>query len=128
MKSLVLALSTVLITSISTTTWAGERGYHRHDHHRQPHRQRHHHHEYRSSHKHNHGVYLAGGLVLGAVINELSRPREVYVKETVHVPRTHYNNPRSVREFRLDGDGRCYEVENRGDHRVLFEVSRSACY
>lgn len=124
MKSLVLALSAVLITSISTTTWAGERGYHRdhHNHHRR------HHHEYRPSHRHNHGAYLAGGLVLGAVINELSRPREVYVKETVYVPRTQYDNPQSVRELRLDGDGRCYEVEYRGDRRVLFEVPRSACY
>gem|GEM_PF-5619132 len=66
--------------------------------------------------------------MLGAVINELSRPRDTYVKETVYVAPTHYDNPRAVREFRLDGDGRCYEVEYRGDRRVLLEVSRSACY
>jgi hypothetical protein len=126
MKSMVLALGAILITSVSTTTWAGERGHHRHDQHR--HYRQHHHHAYRPSHKHNHGAYLAGGLVLGAVINELSRPRDAYVKETVYVTRAHYENPSAMRELRLDGDGRCYEVENRGDRRLLLEVPRSACY
>jgi hypothetical protein len=124
MKARVIALSALFITSISTTVWAGERGRYGHGH------QRHHHHHSHHSHGHghNHGAYLVGGMVLGAVVNELSRPRAAYAKETVYVTHTDYDQPRVVREFRLDSDGRCYEVDNRGDRRVLLEVPRSACY
>lgn len=140
LKPYALALGAVVLTSISTATWAGERGHHGrhhyhghhggHGHHYKGHGHRHHsshgHHHYSSSHGHN-GAYLIGGMVLGAAISELSRPRETYTKETVYVTRTEYVQPRT-REYRLEGDGRCYEVDNRGDRVVLLEVSRSACY
>lgn len=130
MKSLAFTLSALLISSLlSTNTWAGERGRHWHGHgHHPQHHSRHHHHHHHYGRGHDKGAYLIGGLVLGAVVSELARPRDSYVKETVYVTRTDYERPQIAREYRLDRDGRCYQVDDRGDRRVLLEVPRSACY
>lgn len=99
-------------------------------------------------HRHDHhlrgdaAAYLVGGVVLGALVNELAGdhrddstqtviyrrdygPRTAVVERSTTVTTT--RRP-AMKTFLRDRDGRCYEVSYRLDRKVLTEVAAQRCY
>ncbi len=144
----ILALAVALTGTVPVS--AGDRGhsdaYRSHQHHRSgghhsvhrvhhhhPKRHRHHrpvHHRAHVYHHNSHkGEYLVGGIMLGALLNELASERRQVTTTTSYVvsntpARAPGHNPS---EFLLDRDGRCYVVEYRGETRVLTAVDTINC-
>lgn len=122
-----LLLIGLVIASVSAPSLAREshhRSYHGgHERGRYVHVPTHHNH-YRSHRRHHGAEYLVGGMILGALLNEVSDNSRARRQDVVVV-----EQPRSaaVPEFLLDAQGQCYAVERYSDRRVLTAVPRSAC-
>lgn len=97
-----------------------------------------HHSHYRSyKHRHNNlAEVVVGGLVLGAVINELAKDNSAgnYTRYTYPPASTStttttrvYRSEVASEEFLLDRDGRCFAIEYSGDRKILTEVPTSSC-